>query len=439
MMVLHYADLERIREQQHLSKDAFCTFLGWKGTDYHDLSLCQDQVCIPEACVTPLLQLMLALERENLLHFKRLLSADEDVYFSGTKILKHLDKLLQLKEQPELVTPVTVEFHPSNVCNNECPYCTFQMGGNNGHNELFNISLLDDLVVDLQELDIKAIDISGGGEPTCHPEIQRIIKTFSRTFDLGLVTNGVLLDKNDLRETIVKHVTWCRISLDAGSQKMYEKMHGKRNPLDFESLVKNVKCMVNAKMKFNPKLTLGVSFLLTPFNYTDLSKALEIFSNIEGLDYFQIKPIVIRPSERLSQLMIFWDRRMFDQLTHAGAYAHEGFRVSIPFGKFNDFLSQQQPFTSCWGHPFHPTIAADGSVLLCCHALNELMEGNRDQCYGTLSTNRRFKDIWKSAERFYLGSQAEIVSCPMNCKLSETNKVLELIFGQEVRHQNFLG
>jgi hypothetical protein len=187
--------------------------------------------------------------------------------------------------------------------------------------------------------------------------------------------------------------------------------------------------------------TLGISFLLTPYNFFDLIPAITLFREIRGLDYFQIKPIVITPSERINAGMAFWDDRLFELLCSIKDYETESFKIFTLSYKFMDMFLQGEtglPFQKCRGHPLYPTVSADGSVLVCCHMLNNLLDGNSTGIYGRITEAVRFIDIWNKESRWKEGDGVQVCSCPVNCKLSETNKVLESLHGQKVMHKNFI-
>jgi wyosine [tRNA(Phe)-imidazoG37] synthetase (radical SAM superfamily) len=401
-----------------------------------------------------LTNIMLEMEQKNLQEFKDKIPIRAEGYFSSHKILQHMDKLAILQSSPTSVGPITVEFHPSNRCNHRCPRCTFGIGERRGNlgNASFHIKLLPKLIADLQDLQVRGIDISGGGEPLMHDKIPEIISSFhDGGFDVGLVTNGTLLHSTDgreekrckaIRRSILENCTWCRISVDAGSQDIYEKMHGRHPAINFSHLVNSIKLLAEEKSQNNYKMTLGVSFLLTPDNFLDLIKSVCIFRDLRGVDYFQIKPIVVAPVDRTSQPnMIFWDRRIFDALITVKAYGTSTFKIFTLGFKFIDMLLTEDiglPFSKCWGHPFYPTVAADGTILVCCHMLNDLFDGRYYGVYGKLTTRRGYLQIWKSKERMKVARRINTRLCPSNCKLSETNKILEDFMGKKIEHKNFI-
>jgi wyosine [tRNA(Phe)-imidazoG37] synthetase (radical SAM superfamily) len=393
---------------------------------------------------------MLEEEKKNLSAYKGRFPLETDGYFANYKILKHLDKLSILQSDPGKAGPITVEFHPTNICNHACPACTFGISNIDSDKRVsFDMALLDNLIKDLKKLGVKAIDISGGGEPLCHGDIGKIINSFAtESFDVGLVTNGYALSdgndndtKEELRENILSKCTWCRISVDAGSQETYSVMHGNRPHIKFDDIVKKIEIMAHDKIKMGSKTTLGVSFLLTPSNFLDLIRSICIFREIKGIDYFQVKPVVVAPSARGKENIIFWDKRLFELLTAIKTYETPAFKVFTLSYKFADMLLSEDtglPFKKCWGHPFYPTISADGSILVCCHMLNNLLNGKSAGIYGKITNTCGFSDIWDSKSRYEVGDQIETRLCPCNCKLSETNKVLDSFYGQNVMHENFI-
>lgn len=440
---------ETFRAQLHLSIGAFCEVLGITVDEYVHLMRANNTRQLPQDAGDVLRSLMLEIEKKNILAYKDKYPPETAGYFSRVKILQHLDKLYQLEHNPRKTGPITVEFHPASSCPHECPYCAFSIPRRSGsQRENFDIRLLNGLIEDLKLLDVRGITISGGGEPLSHPLIGEIINSFVKEFDTGVVTNGYgLSDDNDsdrkkeLRAAILECV-WCRVSVDAGSQEIYRLMHGDKPHINFDDIVHKIELLASDKIKTGSNTTLGISFLLTPYNSFDLIPAIAIFREIKGLDYFLVKPVVIDPSERINAGMVFWDERIFELLGSLKDYETESFKVISLSYKFADMLLESKsglPFQQCYGHPFYPTIAADGSVLVCCHMLNNLLDGKDTGVYGRITEDERFIAIWNKESRWQEGESIPVSSCPhSNCKLSETNKILERLRSQKVMHRNFI-
>ena len=156
--------------------------------------------------------------------------------YSPLKVFHHQDHIDQLKnnQQP---TPLQVMLIISDLCNQDCGFCAYRWSGYSS-NQLFTVNselasfghnnpkrmlpykkvveILDDCV----EMGVRAIQLTGGGEPTVHPDHTKIFQdVLDRELDLGLVTNGVNLSDEDM-EVLLK-AKWVRFSVDAGNAETY--------------------------------------------------------------------------------------------------------------------------------------------------------------------------------------------------------------------------
>jgi MoaA/NifB/PqqE/SkfB family radical SAM enzyme len=68
-----------------------------------------------------------------------------------------------------------------------------------------------DMFRHLNSVGMRAVTITGGGEPTLHPDLPDMIKWFDAfNVQMGLVTNGLTLARMPV--DALKKLTWCRIS-----------------------------------------------------------------------------------------------------------------------------------------------------------------------------------------------------------------------------------
>jgi MoaA/NifB/PqqE/SkfB family radical SAM enzyme len=425
-------ELDELRKQLKLPIDDFSKTIGISALDYQAQI---NKASIEDAgVVAKVLNIELQIERENLDNYGRTLSAQPTGPFSTGKIFAHPQEIANLKANPQKTAPITVEWHLSNSCNHDCPFCTFRESVHASPNRhaMFPDNLIDQTVEDLKEIGSKAVVYSGGGEPLLYPKVHEVMKKVADAgIHQGLVTNGANIEKSNVAEAIMQNVEWVRISVDAGSQEVYEKTHGVGR--DFTRIVENIRQLVKKRKGTRP--TIGVSFLLTMFNFTDLLPSARLFRDV-GVDYFQVKPIVISAEERLASGNIFWRTGIFDQLVALPAQAKKPHYNVYTLGfKFVDMMTavDRKQFSKCFGHPFYPVITATGAVFVCC-----LMIGKPGLCYGTLGEDMRFKKLWYSIQRSEIGKSVNVRDCPVNCKLSETNKVLEQVLGRKYDNEDFL-
>lgn len=450
--------IEQVRQDLGLTVRDFCSRLTIAMDDYVAFISADNLRNFPPRAVSQLREIMLGMERANLEKFRAHLVDRAASPFQSAKIMRHLDKLTQLQgPHPEQAGPITVEFHLTNLCNHRCPACTFgipeahirhaKADGEQPWRKMFDTDLLEPMLEDFTALGVRGIVLSGGGEPLLHKDAAHVMRRIkAHGFELGLVTNGSLLHGEggaaaDLRAAILETCVWCRISVDAGSQEIYEQMHGRGSAVRFDQLIAGITQLAQEKQAAGASCTIGTSYLLTPWNYTDLLPAVCVFRDIDGVDYFQVKPAEVPPMDRGMRLdNIFWDRRIFDTLIMIGAYQHDRFAVYTLSFKFADMLLSETdglPFSRCWGHPFYPTVCADGSVIICCHMLEYVFRGSPVGVYGRISAEHRFRDLWLTRDRYAVGAGIAIRMCPSNCKLSEANKTLEQIVNASP-HANFI-
>lgn len=426
-------ELEELRSQLNLNVDDFAKRIGISALDY-EANKRKDSIQ-DIAIVTKVHDMELLSELENLNNYKKILSAQPAGPFSSGKIFSHVQKIAQLKENSQQTPPITIEWHLSNRCNHDCPFCTFRESVHFSptRSAIFPEKLIEQTVKDLKTLGVKAVVYSGGGEPLLYSKVREVMREVAGVkIRQGLVTNGVNIEKPEIAETILEICDWIRISVDAGSQEVYKKTHGSGR--DFSQIVKNIKKLIKKRgNKKKPKI--GVSFLLNMQNFSDLLPSASLFKEV-GVDYFQVKPIVISAEERLSSGNIFWKTEIFNQLVALPVQAEQPRYMVYTLGfKFVDMMTavDKKQFKKCYGHPFYPVITATGDVYVCC-----LMIGKPQFCYGTITSVTGFKKLWKSAKRTRIGQSVNVRNCPVNCKLSETNRTLEQIFGKRYEDEDFL-
>lgn len=79
-------------------------------------------------------------------------------------------------------------------CNADCGFCITKIREKNGTLCDEGYLKISDLEKSLERSDISKIEITGGGEPTLHPEIEEIIEICSKRAKTQMYTNGELAD-----------------------------------------------------------------------------------------------------------------------------------------------------------------------------------------------------------------------------------------------------
>lgn len=186
--------------------------------------------------------------------------------------------------------PLIVELDTTEACDMACPGCVSEEIMEAGRK--FSSKRLMELGEEFKAIGVKGVVLIGGGEPLAHPAIGEFMDYLGKNdISIGITTNGSFIHK--YMDIIANYASWTRISMDAATDDMFEKLRPtKGGGSKFKLIVESMKQL--AKIK---KGKLGFSFLIR----TEI-EGLGVVSNIHeiydaavlakeiGCDYFEVKP-----------------------------------------------------------------------------------------------------------------------------------------------------
>ena len=361
------------------------------------------------------------------------------IFNPSNKILCHLDKVEKLLNNKN-PSPITIEIDPSNACNHSCPFCI------SGHlhlskykgTDLFNRTMLKkdvfkNLIEDLITMDIEAINWTGGGEPTMNPALGEMISLINEksNIQMGMFSNGTMLERFNLFETLVNCLSWIRISMDAGKASSYDNLRVTNKSTNFETVVNNILKLIEVKKKLNSKITIGVGFVVTKDNYEEILDFANLFKD-KDVDYCQFKPEIIqierdetidKSKEQISS--DFWLKEVLVLLDRAKEIL--GNKYECNAYKIDDLIidvkNYGRNYKQCLGSQLQPCVGADGNIYVCTNH-----RGHKKYSYGSLY-EKSFKDIWndvktKSEIMHQINNVEKFSNCTHLCKPHESNKIL---------------
>jgi MoaA/NifB/PqqE/SkfB family radical SAM enzyme len=310
---------------------------------------------------------------------------DEKIYY----YLDQVDRLMK----GEFVGPVTCEIDPSNKCPLRCGFCMFENYLEENRVNL-DYTIYESLLCELKELGTKSITFTGGGEPLAHPKIGCMIEdAINMGFEIGLVTNAVLLDK--IEDHLDKFM-FIRVSLDAYTREMYKDVKGG----DFFD-----KVISNIKMAVSKNKTVGISYVINEKNNYNLELAQELADEL-GVAYIQMKPAYINGGT-------FKDYKLPDG------------KVVI---KTDRYMAEDH--IPCSIASLVGVVSATGAVYFCCQ-----FRGNDNFKLGDLHLDP-FGKIWERR----LEMKPDISKCPQ-CRYMNYAKAYKEILEKGTlffKHRNFL-
>jgi len=179
--------------------------------------------------------------------------------------------------QGKAISPITCEIDPSNYCNLNCNFCMYAKYIKNNREHL-DLKTFINLIYELKVIGVKSITFTGGGEPLMNPSFNEMAsRAHSLGFQLGLITNGTLLNK----VKNLDHFEFIRISLDSYDKNSYLKIKG----VDlFDKVLDNIMYVLAIS-----STDVGISYVICEENVDGIKKAQEISDNL-GVKYIQFKP-----------------------------------------------------------------------------------------------------------------------------------------------------
>jgi MoaA/NifB/PqqE/SkfB family radical SAM enzyme len=126
---------------------------------------------------------------------------------SPLKLFSHPEQLAQLRDGAGR-TAIGTHMSITGACNLRCDFCSFRSVGRSGH---IALEVLKDYVAKLQARGLRSVTLTGGGEPTLHPEFNEFVEWLvMQRLAIGLITNGTRMGY--IEDTAA--FDWIRVSIN---------------------------------------------------------------------------------------------------------------------------------------------------------------------------------------------------------------------------------
>lgn len=327
---------------------------------------------------------------------------------TGEKIFFHASAIKDLRSGRN--HPIVLHIMPTEACNLRCVFCSVAQRGENGKQfPDLGLDLIKKVVGNFKKMGLKAIILSGGGEPTIYPQINELLEFLhNRKLEIGLITNGVVLAEK-IKPKSLGYLTWIRISI---------------NSLDYLDDIQIP--------KLNPKkTTLGFSYIWNPLTSEKIiGKIRKKIREISRLN--KVKYIRLLPDCNLE--------------THELEKAHENLRktterLGSPF--FHQYKTHTTP-PECHLGRIHPVLYTDGYIYPCDSLVLNSPANNKK--FHREYALCRWNEIGKFYGKKINGSLIDTKKCP-HCVFSRQNKLLFRIINtrkklpkprKKIEHLNFV-
>ena len=349
-----------------------------------------------------------------------------------SKVLFHSDRITELRTTGNTSAPVNVEIDLSNRCSHGCSLCHFAythtrgpLAGKrdkpDGHidgGDLMDFMFAVDVLAGLSVAGVKSITWTGGGEPTLHPDFEKIVSYATAIgLDQGLYTHGGHIDEKRA-EFLKRRLTFVYVSLDECTAEDFAASKGVNR-------FANVLAGINHLVKAEGNATIGVGFLLHRGNYNKVDDMVALGEAL-GVDYVQFRPIINYEQAAPNQLVedVQWVNGAINNLRkHAGnpKVVTDAWR----FEMYRDWTGHN--YATCNWSAMQTVITPNGKVWRCTNKRE-----HPDALLGDL-TVEDFQTIWKRA-----GGPCRVNDgCRVMCRGHIGNITLDAVL-TEPAHPNFI-
>lgn len=331
--------------------------------------------------------------------------------YSPWKAVHHSNRIESLKNGL-MPAPTHIVLSPVNYCNHSCPHCFV----NHLHEKraLMETSNIFKIITDAKSIGTHGIQLTGGGEPSLHPDFWNIVDHIRETeLELGLITNGSMIKRSKHIEKL-SFATWIRLSLDGLSADTYKSTHGVSFSKERDKIL-NELCSIS-------ETTIGASYVVLNNNFHEIFEFAQWAKEI-GFDYVRFTPGQAAEGSLLSEENL---DTSLNNIAKAIDLSDGKFKVFGQTQRIAQLKNPKRNFRECWWQHFAPFIDHQGNLYPCC----ETQGVEKTKMGNVLETPLR--ELW------YSRTPIKLCQCPMQCLFTDKNEFVDYLTTENPPHVNFV-
>lgn len=361
--------------------------------------------------------------------------------YSDLKGAYHLDDIRQMRNGRQIV-PRQVQLILSDLCNQDCSFCSYRMSNglsseqfvvigpdgsrNHNPNRMIPFEKAEEIIKDCAYMGVRAIQFTGGGEPTVHPQHMEL---FALAQDLeietGLVTNGVLFRNG--WDNVLPNMAWVRVSIDAADAVQYSSVR-RVSPLMYTRALSNVEKLASEIERQGTACLLGCGYVLTPENWGGLHEGVKAIRDT-GAAYVRLSAMFSTDGDAVFKDI---DKQVREQIAEAKLLQTQSFQVVDLYGDRISDLKQHAPdYDFCGYQQFNTYIGGNLKVYRCCSTAY-----TKHGEVGDLS-DKSFRAWFETGDKDLAYRNFSARSCN-TCQFNGKNRVINYLVGEPPVHSNFV-
>ncbi len=338
--------------------------------------------------------------------------------YSPLKIFHYKEKIDSLPpDGDQILPPIHIRIKPTNVCAHNCSYCSYrldgvQLGQDMKERDTIPKEKMLEIIDDLQEMGVKAVTFSGGGDPFYYPYLLETVKKLSSTnIRFSSLTNGARLE-GELARFFSTRASWIRISIDGWDSKSYAAYRGV-NEKEFDRVIGNIRAFSD----LSGPCHLGAVVIVDRANAEHVYELSSMLKDT-GIQSLKISPCVTNNDGEKSNE---YHKSIF-KLVKSQIEKISSELVDEDFDLFDSYHMLEEKFNKnyqwCPYLQILPIIGADLNVYSCQDKAYNLSCG----VLGSIS-DKRFKDFWMAdKKKFFTINPSK--HCKHHCVSNTKNMLL---------------
>ena len=355
--------------------------------------------------------------------------------YSTSKVVYHPEAVEAFKNHTSHnLNPIFVQLMPQNLCNQSCHFCSYRLKDWK-NSQIFDETkaipwpIMEQVISDLVEMDVKAVEITGGGEPLAYKHIKDLLKLLATTdIETSLVTNATLLTQEVCDLLYATKFKWGRVSIDSGCVETYTKIrqsslnHWRKAWAGIMRLVAGLN---------QSEQVIGSGYVVTEENFEEVLKFCRLakdagVSSVRVSVAFTPKGSAIVTKEQAGAVEMQIDAAKQE-------LEDDTFQIANLFGErlANMHLSPTQDYDYCGSKDLLCVIEGECKVFTCC-----TLTGDPRGLMGIITPEYTFRNLWLKNSRWRQRFDVR-KRCKCAC-LYERRNFTMLQLRQTPTHVNFI-
>ncbi len=335
--------------------------------------------------------------------------------------------------QPPDLAPISINLDLTTACNYRCDHCIDWdlLNAKHSHDD----SKLRESIRTLVERGLRSVILIGGGEPTLYPGFADFVGFLKhQKLQLAVVSNGSRCDRLFEIAPLLEERDWIRLSLDAGSDRLFRAMH---RPASRSLSLDEICRWVPRIARRGRGCQIGYSYIIVwagaargnveiRDNVCEIAMATER-ARRHRFDYIAFKPVLERAPDgaeimdpaRAREGLESAVRRIRRELERARALATDSFQVrestnlrALEDGSWREFARQPR---TCHMQALRQVLTPTGLYNCPAHrGVERARIAGRDAYAGAAAAARTGRRLGELMERFDASRECREVTCLYN-------------------------